>query len=121
VSVLADTPIWIKHFMQSNADLRRLVIAQGVYIHSSIIGELIVGNLPNRSKTIPDLYTLPRVAEIPADAVLLFIEQHTLFGKGLSWVDAQLLAASVTENIPLWTVDVRLQSAAQQFNLAFTP
>ena len=56
MSVLADTPIRIKHFRQENNNLRKLLIADELLIHSSVLGELLVGMLPNRAQTIFDLY-----------------------------------------------------------------
>lgn len=48
-----------------------------------------------------------------------FIERQALFGAGLGYVDAQLLAAtSLTEDAVLWTRDRRLQAAAERLAVA---
>jgi predicted nucleic acid-binding protein len=50
--------------------------------------------------------------------VLKFIELHTLYGTGLSLVDAHLLAAlRLDGTTELWTRDQRLKAAAEQLGV----
>jgi hypothetical protein len=47
------------------------------------------------------------------------IERDTLFGRGLGYVDAHLLAAvRLTAGAELWTIDHRLHAAAARFGVA---
>lgn len=48
---------------------------------------------------------------------LLFIERHRLFGAGIGYTDAHLLAAvALTPGTLLWTRDKRLQAAAARLS-----
>jgi len=40
-------------------------------------------------------------------------------GKGVGFVDVHLLASAQLTGMPLWTIDKRLKSAADQLELAF--
>lgn len=54
--------------------------------------------------------------------MLTFIEQEKLFGAGVGYVDAQLLAATrLTADTALWTGDRRLAAAATRLGIAFQP
>jgi hypothetical protein len=79
-----------------------------IVIHSAILGEISAGSLKNRTKTLGDLKIIPRIPEISSDEILEFIENRTLFGLGLSWVDLQILASSVIARCDLLTDDKRL-------------
>jgi predicted nucleic acid-binding protein len=43
---------------------------------------------------------------------LELVEAERLFGRGLAWVDVNLLATAVAERAPLWTLDRALARAA---------
>ena len=68
------------------------------------------------------LSDLPR-AELATDAeVLAFIEREALFGRGIGYVDAHLLASvRLTAGAKLWTRDTRLHDVAKELSLAMTP
>jgi predicted nucleic acid-binding protein len=47
------------------------------------------------------------------------VERHRLFGRGIGYVDAHLLAAVfLTSDAKLWTRDKRLKEAASKLSLA---
>lgn len=47
-----------------------------------------------------------------------FIDEFSLMGKGIGWVNANLLAAVSQDSAKLWTRDKRLDVIAQDLNLA---
>ncbi len=51
------------------------------------------------------------------DEVLQFIETQRLMGKGLGYIDRQLLASARLTGMPLWTLDKRLHRVARQLRL----
>jgi hypothetical protein len=52
--------------------------------------------------------------------ILTIVETHALFGRGIGYVDAQLLAATLlTPEAELWTADKPLQAAASGLGCAF--
>jgi predicted nucleic acid-binding protein len=52
----------------------------------------------------------PHVAEHAE--VLALIERVPLWGRGIGWVDAHLLASVLLDGLRLWTLDRRLASVA---------
>lgn len=57
----------------------------------------------------------------PAE-VLILIERHELYGIGIGYVDAQLLAAAkLTAGATLWSHDRRLGAATSRLGCAFDP
>ena len=90
-----------------------------VMCHPFIIGELGCGNLQNRDEIISLLQSLPMAPTIEFDEFLFFIEKNRLMGKGIGFVDVQLLASAQLAEIALWTADKKLKSAADQLGLTF--
>ena len=64
-----------------------------------------------------DLALLPQADVVSDDEVLAFIEARDLGGKGIGWVDAQLLAAALSQDSTLWSMDKRLTLAARTAGL----
>ena len=48
-----------------------------------------------------------------------FIDKFSLMGRGIGWVDANLLASVSQDSAKLWTRDKRLNAIAQDLNLAY--
>jgi predicted nucleic acid-binding protein len=89
-----------------------------VLIHPFVIGELALGNLRQRDVVLDTISNLPG-AKIAADEeVLAYINQHNLFGLGIGYIDAHLLASvRLTPNTLLWSRDKRLCAAAVKLGL----
>jgi predicted nucleic acid-binding protein len=116
--VLADTSVWIQHFRQGEPRLADHLSQGLVLMHPFVAGELACGNLKNRAAVLSDLHALPP-AILASDAeVSRFIEDRRLWGRGLGWVDAHLLAASVLSQCEFWTLDKRLSQAAKELGLS---
>jgi len=119
--ILVDTSVWVDHLRIGNRALSELLEGGMVLAHPFVIGELALGNLVRRELVLGALSDLPR-AGVASDAEALhFIERHVLFGRGIGYVDAHLLAAtSLTAGAALWTYDKRLRSVAVDLGLAAT-
>ena len=117
--MLVDTSVWVDHLRASDKALTTLLDAGAVMAHPFVIGELALGKLRQRERVLNALSDLPH-ASIATDAeVLHFIDRHTLFGRGIGYVDAHLLAAAqLTAAAGLWTSDKRLHRVAVQLGLA---
>ena len=48
------------------------------------------------------------------------VNSRTLYGKGLGWVDAHILASSLLSHTGLWTKDRRLAAVATSLHIAET-
>jgi hypothetical protein len=68
---------------------------------------------------LSDLRDLPQAAVAKDREVLSLIDRQALFGHGIGYVDAHLLAAArPTAEAKLWTRDRRLLAIATQLGLA---
>jgi pilT protein domain protein len=112
--VLVDTNIWIDHLRQTEQVLVDLLERDQVCVHQSVITELALGNLKNRSILLKALERLMIVRNVDDQGVRHLVEERRLWGRGLSVVDAALLASVVvTPGVSLWTRDKRLRQAAR--------
>ena len=106
--ILADTSVWVDHFRHGNPRLRELLEAGEVAMHPMVLGEIACGNLARRGVTLRFLEHLPVVPQLPDHVVREAIEVRRLWGKGIGWVDAHLLASALVSGVSLWTLDQRL-------------
>jgi predicted nucleic acid-binding protein len=117
--ILIDTSVWVDHLRTGNARLGGLLDSGRVLGHPFVTGELALGNLRQRALVLNALRELPQATVATDEEVLHFIDRRTLFGLGIGYVDAHLLAAvRLTTGAKLWTRDRRLQAVATQLGLA---
>jgi predicted nucleic acid-binding protein len=116
--ILADTSVWVDHFRKRNAALYQQLQRNAISIHPFIVTELVLGNLPDRQKTIASLDLLPMVKVAQMSEVRRMIEAHSLFQRGIGFVDAHLIASTlITPHTVLWSRDKRLRDIAQTLGL----
>lgn len=101
--------------------MRRLLADDDVSTHRFEIGELALGNLGARRGPILADLALPMRSEVPHAEVLAPVSARSLAERGLGWVDAHLLAASLAASERLWTFDTKLAALARALGLAFQP
>ena len=112
--VLVDTNIWIDHLRKTEPVLVDLLERDQVCVRQSVITELALGVLKNRSFFLKMLERLMIVRNVDDQGVRHLVEERRLWGRGLSAVDAALLASVVvTSGVSLWTRDKRLRQAAR--------
>lgn len=117
--ILVDTSIWIDHLRASDEQLSQLLVAGQVLVHPFVMGELALGNLRNRDTVLGALQDMPQAAVATEPEVLRFIGEKGLFGLGIGYIDAHLLAAVLlTPGSLLWTRDKRLLAASVQLDIA---
>ena len=120
--ILVDTVVWIDHLRDNDPQLAGLLDAGAVLGHPWVTAEIALGSLRNRVEILRLLDDLPQATFATPAEVRELIEQHQLFGLGIGYVDAQLLAATMlTRDAVLWTRDRRLHAAAQQLGVAYAP
>ena len=119
--VIVDTSVWVQHIRRGVPDLASLLPTGDVVSHSVVIGELAVGGLRDRSKTLAELHGLLAASECTPTYVFQFLEAHQLFNIGLSWGDVQLLAVAHLDAIPIWSLDQTLHKQAEALGLAWVP
>lgn len=117
--ILVDTSVWIDHLRSGDERLVRLLNDGKVLAHPFITGELALGNLANRQAVLISLQNLPQSAVATETEVFRLIEEKHLFGLGIGYIDAHLLAAVLlTPGSVLWTRDKRLTSASTRLGIA---
>jgi predicted nucleic acid-binding protein len=117
LTVLADTSVWIEHLRHGQPALAELLTESSVLMHPFIAGELSCGNLKNRAGLLADLSALPSAMPASHDEVLRLVDDRCLWGRGLGWVDAHLLASALLSHCAFWTLDGRLAQAAREVGL----
>ena len=117
--VLVDTSVWVDHLNHGDSRLASILQDRRVLAHPFVVGELALGNLRQRELIIGDLQSLPQATVASDDEVLALIAGGRLFGLGIGYVDAHLLAATkLTAGASLWTRDRRLSAVTRQLGLS---
>ena len=117
--ILVDTSIWIDHLRTSDERLTQLLEAGQVLVHPFVISEMALGNLRNRDTVLGALQDMPQAAVATEPEVLRCIGTKGLFGLGIGYIDAHLLAAVLlTPGALLWTRDQRLLAASVPLGVA---
>ncbi len=81
-----------------------------------------MGYIRQRVLLLSGLQDLRQVIVATDQEVLRLIEQNRLFGRGIGYVEAHLLAAArLSAGTLLWTFDNRLAAAAVQLRLEYQP
>jgi predicted nucleic acid-binding protein len=117
--ILVDTSVWIGHLRTGNDELAGLLERGAVLGHPWVLGELALGRLERRGQVLDLLGNLPQATGATEAEVLGLIEREELWGSGIGYVDAQLLAAGRLTPASLWTNDRRLAAAASRLGMAF--
>jgi len=117
--ILADTSVWVDHLRAGDPVLTGLLMHGAVLAHPWVTGEIALGRLGRRAEVLALLSGLPQATVATTPELAAFIERHELHGRGIGYVDAQLLAATrLTPDATLWTRDPRLADAAAAIGVA---
>lgn len=112
---LVDTSVWINHFHHRDPELVYLLSENLVLTHPAVIGELVCGRLPDRTRTIADLCRIDHAQIATHEECLRFIEDNKMYGRKLSFPDIQLLCSAIISGAALLTRDKALLSAIEDF------
>lgn len=117
--ILADTSIWIDHLRAPSERLQDLLDRRQILIHPFVVGELALGTMRHRSRTMFALKRLPMVSVSQDREVLALIDNQRLHGRGIGYVDAHLLASTlITPEALIWSGDRRLTAVARDLAIA---
>lgn len=120
--ILVDSSVWIDHLRNNDATLAALLDRGQILSHPFVIGEVSLGSLRQRATIIGALQDLPKAIVANDREVMAFIESQTLYGRGIGYIDAHLLASvRLTADTLLWTRDRRLKELAVYLGLAVSP
>ena len=65
------------------------------------------------------MIVLPELPDATFSELLALVDRRKLWGRGLSWVDVQLLGAVLLAGAKLWTHDRPLQRVAKELGVAY--
>lgn len=117
--ILVDTSVWVNHLHTADPALQRLLELGQVLGHPWVTGELAVGQLRQPEQVLGLLSALPTADVVTPPEMLRFIDRFRLMGRGIGFVDVQLLAATqLAVDARLWTHDRRLGACAIELGLA---
>jgi predicted nucleic acid-binding protein len=120
--ILADTSVWIDHLRSHDPLLARLLDSGQMLGHAFVRGELACGYLQQRAPILSFLARLPQAMMADDDEVIGLIDRYRLMGKGIGYVDAHLLTATMlTPDAQLWTRDRSLSALARSLGLEADP
>ncbi len=117
--VLVDTSVWILHLREGDKQLSSLLKGGLVVCHPFILGELACGNLKNRTQILSLLQTLPMAIQAEHEEVIQFIGDYHVMGQGLGYIDIHLLASAILMEVPIWTLDKKLDEISAELALGF--
>ncbi len=118
--ILVDTSVWIDHFRSDDNALTLLLNGCRVLMHPFVLGELACGNLSNRAEILKLLGALPQASTVTDSEARFFIDQHSLMGKGVGYIDVHLLASVALDgSAVIWTRDKRLNSVAENLSMTY--
>ena len=104
--ILVDTSVWRDHLRSESLVLSDLLRSSRVVMHPLVLGELACGNLNNRTELLKLWGGLSSMPTVNHEETLFFIEKNTLMGKGIGYIDVQLLASvALDTGTKLWTHD----------------
>ena len=88
--------------------------------HPFVVGELACGTLRNREEVLTLLQALPEAEVAEHEEVMRVVERERLYGQGLGWIDAHLLASARLSSAALWTLDRRFSRIASALGAVST-
>jgi predicted nucleic acid-binding protein len=122
--VLVDTSVWIRFLANRTpwaAELDRILLRDEAAGHDLIHGELLIGDSGGRGELLKGYALMHRVSTVHHAEVVEFVRAHKLYGRGIGWIDAHLLASALVTSVPLWTADERLARLANELGVGYLP
>jgi predicted nucleic acid-binding protein len=123
VIVLVDTSVWIR-FLSNRppyaAELDALLNRDEVSGHEFVYGELLMGDKGGRKHLLASYEQMHRAPMVTQDEVVMFVRARRLYGRGIGWIDAHLLASTVVGRLKLWTADRRLAMLAKELGIVYS-
>jgi predicted nucleic acid-binding protein len=118
--VLVDTSVWIRALAGAapfRSKLDRLIDREEILAHELIYGELLIGDAGGRKALLESYSHVPYAPVIPHAEVAQLVRSRKLYGRGIGWSDAHLLASALVAGAQLWTADSPLAAIARELRI----
>ncbi len=122
MKVLVDTSVWIRFLSNRSpfgAGLTTLLDHDDVVGHEFVSGELLIGDKGGRKQLLASYALMDQAPTVPHTEVVAFVRYRRLHGRGIGWVDVQLLASAIVAGVRLWTADPALAAAARELDISY--
>ena len=117
--ILVDTSIWADHLGRGDARLASLLEQDLVLMHPYVLGEIAMGSMRARDLVLARLASMTMTPVADPAELLSFVKRFELFGTGVGYIDAHLLASTLlAPGAKLWSRDKRLRYAAERLDVA---
>lgn len=120
--VLVDTSVWIR-FLANRvpyaAELDRLLDLEEVSAHELVYGELLIGDCGSRQTFLASYQRMYRATTIAHGEVVEFVRRRALQGRGVGWIDIQLLASALVDQHKVWTADANFHTVAEELGVVY--
>lgn len=118
--ILVDTSVWVDHLRVGDQALATALNNAQVLCHPFVVGELACGSIAHRAAMLELLDALPKAPTATHEEVMTMVSRRALYGRGIGWVDAHLLASTlIAAGSRLWTRDRRLATVAAELNVHY--
>jgi predicted nucleic acid-binding protein len=119
--ILVDTSVWADHYREPLAKLIDLLNREVIIQHPFVTAEMALGNPRNRQAMIAFLGSIDQAVACSTAELLAFVEAKSLWGTGIGFVDAHLLATASRTQRRIWSRDKRLIAQADRLDCLFQP
>jgi hypothetical protein len=119
---LVDTSVWIRFLAGVEpyaSGLDRLLSQDDVLRHDLVYGELLIGDRGGRPKLLELYSALTPSSVIPHDEIVSFVKHRQIYGRGIGWIDAHLLASATVDGSTLWSADRILAELALKIGVGY--
>ena len=90
--------------------------------HEMVFGELLIGDVGGGRRNLLEAYAQMYQAQTVAhQEVVEFVRERRLFGRGVGWIDVNILASAVVGGFQVWTADPRFLMLANELRVAYSP
>jgi predicted nucleic acid-binding protein len=114
---LVDTSLWADHIARPIPWLTELLLQEQVLGHPFVLGEVLLGNLRDRVAFERQYQDLEMSELADNSEVLRMINDQRIFGTGIGYVDAHLLASAFLSDCRLLSRDKRLVAVATRMGI----
>ena len=113
--VLIDSSIWVDFFRKGDSSIKSSLLREKsrVVTHEMIIGEMMLSNRTDDS-FLEELLLISRLPSVSFEEYWRFVKEKRIAGKGIGYVDTNLLASSIKNGARIWTLDKKLAQAAEE-------
>ena len=123
--VLVDTSVWIRFLAGREpfaSGLDELLGRDEVVGHEMVFGELLLGDMGAGRRNLLEAYTrMYQASTVAHQEVVEFVRERRLFGRGVGWIDVNILASAVVGGFRIWTADPRFFTLADGLQVAYSP